>query len=150
MSLYDGQSNDHSYAGPGAKRRRCEKRRRRERLDPTETSERKPKPYQHRTPTNERAAQEDNTIKVTAKGAKHRITLLTLQHESFFDICDRLRNEGFGDLTNVLISHQRDIVRHVLRVMIDENLITQKAIDECRKQSQANYRSRFKRKSDIG
>jgi hypothetical protein len=87
---------------------------------------------------------------VTAKGAKHRITLLSLQHESFFDICDRLRNEGFGDLTNVLISHQRDIVSPVLRVIIDENLITQKAIDEYRKQSQASYRSRFKRKSDIG
>jgi hypothetical protein len=113
-------NNDYSAAGPGANRRV-----KRLTLDtiPKRVAQTKPKPEYRR---NQKPAQEENPIKVTAKGVKHRVTLLTLQHG--FDICDRLRNEGFGDLTKVLISHQRDVVRQVLRVMLDKNLITQKYI----------------------
>ena len=129
-------NNEYTYAGPGHKRRKVKV----ERL-----TRDKPKPEYRR---NQKPAKEENPIKLTVKGVKHRIALLTLQHENFFDICDRLHNEGFGDLTKVLIGHHRDMVRQVLCVMIDENLITQKTLDRYREKAQAEYRARFRRKRD--
>ena len=89
---------------------------------------------------------EGNTIKLTATGVKHRITLLTLQHEHYFDICDRLDKDGFGDLTKVLISHHRDMVRQVLKVIMSEGLITEKALNAYRATAQELQRRRFKRR----
>jgi hypothetical protein len=131
-------NNDYSSAGPGAKRRV-------ERLTPDTIPKRISKPNRHQTPINAKSAEQGNRIKLTATGVKHRITLLTLQHEHYFDICDRLNKDGFGDLTKVLISHHRDMVRQVLKVIIAEGLITEKALSRYRADAQEAQRRRFKR-----
>jgi hypothetical protein len=123
------QSNDYSFAGPGAKRRR-----ERLTLDTIPKKIAKAKPYKYRKPEN---AQEE-TIGVTARGMKAKIARLTLQHDSFGDIYERLDREGYGVASKVLVSHCRDQTMQVLRVIMDEGLITQKALDAYRKQTQAN------------
>jgi hypothetical protein len=133
------QSNDYSFAGPGAKRRR-----ERLTLDTIPKKIAKAKPYKYRKPEN---AQEE-TIRVTARAMKAKIARLTLQHDSFGDIYERLDREGYGVASKVLVSHGRDQTMQVLRVIMDEGLITQKALDAYRKQTQANYRARFKRKRE--
>jgi hypothetical protein len=134
-------NNDYTHAGPGAKRRR-------ERLTletiPKKIAKHRPKPYQHRKPENAK----EETIGMTARGMKAKIALLTLQHASFGDIYERLDREGYGVASKILVSHVRDQTMQVLRVIMDEGLITQKSLDAYREQSQANYRSRFKRKRE--
>lgn len=139
MSTYADQSNSYGFAGPGAKRRV-----ERLTLDTIPKRISKPKPNRHQTPTNAKSAEQGNTIKLTATGVKHRITLYTLQHEHYFDICDRLNKDGFGDLTKVLISHHRDMVRQVLKVIIAEGLITEKALSRYRADAQEAQRRRFR------
>jgi hypothetical protein len=87
------QSNDYPFAGPGAKRRR-----ERLTLDTIPKKIAKAKPYKYRKPEN---AQEE-TIRVTARGMKAKIARLTLQHDSFGDIYERLDREGYGVASKVL------------------------------------------------
>jgi hypothetical protein len=122
------QSNDYSFAGPGAKRRR-----ERLTLDTIPKKIAKAKPYKYSKPEN---AQEE-TIRVTARWMKAKIARLTLQHD-LGDIYELLDREGYGVASKVLVSHGRDQTMQVLRVIMDEGLITQKALDAYRKQTQAN------------
>lgn len=135
-------NNDYSAAGPGAKRKV-------ERLTlasiPRKIDggrKRRIKPYQAHKPEN---AQEE-IVKVTAKGLKAKITLLTLQYSSFGDIVDRLDREGYGPPTKVLISHVRDQAMSVLKVIMGEGLITEKALSRYREDAQEAQRRRFKRR----
>jgi hypothetical protein len=140
MSL--DHSNDYSHAGPGAKRRR-------ERLIP-DSIPRKVATKGKYQPNLKPKAAEEEPFKTTAKGIKSKVTLLSLQSDSMREICRRLDREGYGGSTKVLVSYVRNATLQVLDVMMQEGLITQKALDEYREQSDANYQARFSRRQEAG
>jgi hypothetical protein len=141
MSTYADQSNDFSHAGPGAKRRR-------ERFEdnpPRKIARDRPEYRANRKPQN---AQEDEPIRMTARSLRHKIIELTLQIGSFGDIVDRLEQEQYGPASKVLVSNIRDHALTVLKVMMAEGLVSEKALSRYRADAKEAQRKRFKRRDD--
>jgi hypothetical protein len=144
MSTYDDQANTYASAGPG-----YERRVKRLRLDEVPRAmnvkrEKKPQPEYRANRKPRKDAQEAPTI--TARTLRHKIIQLSLQLPHFGDVVARLDLEGYGPPTKVLISNVRDHALTVLRVIMDEGLITEKALSRYRSDAKEEQRRRFKRR----
>jgi hypothetical protein len=133
-------NNDYSHAGPGAKRRRV-----REQLDDVPPKIVRPEYRRNRKPEN---AQEEQPIRRTARSLRHKIIQLTLEIGSFGEIVDRLESEQYGPASKVLVSNIRDHALTVLKVMMAEGLVTEKALLRYRADAKEAQRRRFKRRDD--
>jgi hypothetical protein len=132
-------NNDYSFAGPGHGRRV-----KRMTLDevPRKIAKTKlPNAERHRVRKN---AQQEAPI-VTGRQLRHKIIQLTLQIGSFGAIVDRLEQEQYGPASKVLVANVRDHAMTVIRVMMDEGLITEKQLSRYRAEAKDAQRRRFKR-----
>jgi hypothetical protein len=138
--MSDLWNNDYSAAGPGHKRRE------RQTLKSIPRTMEKSKPKRpdverHRL---KKPAQHEAPM-MTGRNLRQKIIQLTLQIGSFGAIVDRLEQEQYGPASKVLVSNVRDHAMTVLRVIMDEGLISQKALNRYRKDAKEAQRKRFKR-----
>lgn len=119
MSTYADQSNSYTHAGPGAKRRP-----QRLYLDTIPKRIAKPKPNRHQTPANQKAAEDRlrEEVRVTPRGLKHRIRVLTANTDGFQEMYDKLQQANFPG-SKVLASSVRNEMLECIKVMIDVGLI---------------------------
>ena len=139
MSTYEDQANTYAHAGPGYKRR--------ERLNarPKTTAEVQPKP-EHRL--NQNPGQEEPR-RMSGRNVRQKIIKLTLEIGSFGAIVDRLEQEQYGDASKVLVSNIRDHTLTVLRVIMAEGLITEKALNRYRATAKEKQQKRFTKRERL-
>ncbi|MBR1120866.1 hypothetical protein JQ628_05000 [Bradyrhizobium lablabi] len=126
----------YEFAGKGAKRR--------QRL----TLDTIPKRIAHYKPEyrlNRKPAKEE-PVKVTERGMRRRITRYTLQLANVSEIHDRLDREAYGPGSKVMVASVRNHAMEVIKVMIDEGIISQDDLERYRKRCAKEDRERFKRR----
>lgn len=139
MSLYDEQSNSYEYAGKGAKARQ------REHLTPDTIPKKiariNPKPKYRRN--QKPRAEEREPTQITERGLKRRITKYTLQLANVSEISERLDREGYGSRSKVLIASVRNHALEVIRLMLDEGIVTEDDLERYRRRCARVQRERF-------
>lgn len=144
--MSDMWSNEYGdAAGPGAKRREA-KANKREYLDdrPKPKTKGKVEPY-HR-PRQKDA--EERIWNGRAIDVQRKIIKLTLQISSVGEIVERLEQEAYGPASKVLVSGIRNHTMAVLKVIMDEGLITEKQLARYRRDAHDAQKRRFKRRDD--
>ncbi|MGY2849310.1 hypothetical protein ACVIWU_000806 [Bradyrhizobium sp. USDA 4509] len=76
------------------------------------------------------------TREITERGLKAKIRRLTLQTDSFKEVCDELERANIS-ASGILVSNQRNIVREIIALLIEEGLLTEQQL--------ARYRRQYKR-----
>jgi hypothetical protein len=89
------------------------------------------------------AAREREPIQITERGLKRRITRYTLQLANVSEISDRLDREGYGSRSKVLIASVRNHALEVIKLMLDEGIITEDDLDRYRRRCARVQRERF-------
>ncbi|MCA6106111.1 hypothetical protein [Bradyrhizobium cenepequi] len=125
-------NNDYSCAGKGAKRRRISLETIPRNIG---TRKNKPKPYLCRP----KAAQHETTKReernVTERGLKSKIRRLTLQTDTFGEVCDELRRANYPG-SAVLVSTVRNEMREIVKLLIEEGLIDKQRLEGYRREYQ--------------
>src|SRR4051794_33957109 len=91
-------------------------------------------------------AEEREQPTVTERGLKRKIARYTLQLANVTEISDRLDREGYGPRSKVLIASVRNNALEVIRLMMDENIITEDDLDRYRKRCAKADKDRFQRR----
>jgi hypothetical protein len=140
-------SPDHSigyeFAGKGAKARRQADRLTLDTI-PKRIPRTKPKPEYQRN--QKPRAEEREPIQITERGLKRRITRYTLQLANVSEISDRLDREGYGSRSKVLIASVRNHALDVIKVMMDEGIVTEDDLERYRRRCARVQRKRFARR----
>lgn len=124
----EDQNNGYEFAGPGAKRRRM-------RLDEVPralTPKRKTsRPYEAKPKSDKQEAAKRDERDVSAHGLKAKIRRLTLQTESFAEVCDEMKRANYPG-SGVMISHVRSEMREIVKLLIAEGLLDERQLERHR------------------
>src|SRR5690349_7328300 len=115
-------SIDYSFAGKGAKRR--------QRLQPVDTRERRAKPDLQKPEFENRKAKKIETSEAyhNAIGVKARIRLLVVDRDaSYLDICDTMKREGCP-VSGVTIGNLRTEMREIMKLLEPLGLLNTHAL----------------------
>jgi hypothetical protein len=88
-------------------------------------------------------AEERERITITERGLKRKIARYTLQLANVTEISDRLDREGYGPRSKVLIASVRNNALEVIKLMMDENIITEDDLERYRRRCARVQRERF-------
>lgn len=88
-------------------------------------------------------AEEREQGTITERGLKRKIARYTLQLANVTEISERLDREGYGPRSKVLIASVRNNALEVIKLMIDENIITEDDLDRYRRRCARVQRERF-------
>ncbi|SDF97184.1 hypothetical protein SAMN05216337_109615 [Bradyrhizobium brasilense] len=122
------QNNGYEFAGPGRKRRERLALANIEQSFTPRTIKQKTvsKSLSERTPKRE-------TRDITERGLKSKIRLLTLQTETFKEVCDELRRANIS-ASGILVSNQRTAMREIIALLTAEGLIDEQRLEHYRRQ----------------
>jgi hypothetical protein len=130
----------YEFAGKGAKARRQADRLTLDTI-PKRIARPKPKPEYRRN--QKPRAEEREEVTITERGLKRRIARYTLQLANVTEISERLDREGYGPRSKVLIASVRNNALEVIKLMIDENIITEDDLDRYRRRCARVQRERL-------
>ncbi|MCC8946475.1 hypothetical protein H8A97_15470 [Bradyrhizobium sp. Arg62] len=124
------QNNGYEFAGPGRKRRERLALANIEQAFTPRTIKPKiaPKYRPQETPKRE-------TREITERGLKSKIRLLTIQTESFKEVCDELERANIS-ASGILVSNYRTPMREIVALLIEEGLIDKRRLERYQREHQ--------------
>lgn len=135
-------NNDYTHAGKGARARLRLEQGTAKNMNVARASKETPEYRRNQKPR----AEEREPITITERGLKRKIARYTLQLANVSEISDRLDREGYGPRSKVLIASVRNNALEVIKLMMDEGIVTEDDLERYRRRCAKAQRDRFRRR----